>query len=81
MEIQNKCGLGARTDAPNILSVAAQLAADKAGDAFEHLLPQLGERLKHVLRRVMELSCSSDSVLSSAAGVSATSVVTPSVQP
>eukprot|EP00892_Ulva_mutabilis_P007347 jgi/Ulvmu1/4985/UM021_0002.1 len=55
--MNNKCGVGAATDAPNIMTVAAQLAADKAARAFEPLLPQLGERLKHVLERVMQLSC------------------------
>lgn len=55
-EMDNKCGLGERTDAPNLMSVAAQLAADKAERAFAQLLPQLGARLKHVLRSVMQLS-------------------------
>lgn len=54
--MDNKCGLGSRTDAPNITSVAAQLAADKAERAFEPLLQQLGLRVKHVLARVMQLS-------------------------
>lgn len=55
-EMDNKCGLGDRTDAPNLMSVAAQLAADKAERAFAQLLPQLGARLKHVLHCVMHLS-------------------------
>lgn len=58
-ETDNKCGLGSRTDAPNITSVAAQLAADKAERAFAPLLPQLGERVKHVLRRVLQMSLNS----------------------
>lgn len=55
-EMNNKCGAGRHTDAPNVMAVAAQLAAHKAERAFEHLLPQIGERLTHVLQRVMQLS-------------------------
>lgn len=56
-EIENKCGLGTRTDFPEVLSVAVQMAADKAEMACEGLLPQVGDRLKHVLNRVVQISC------------------------
>eukprot|EP00892_Ulva_mutabilis_P007349 jgi/Ulvmu1/4987/UM021_0004.1 len=37
------------------MNIAAKVAAEKA-NAFESMLPQLGERLKHVLERVVQLS-------------------------
>lgn len=73
-EIHNKCGLGKNTDAPNIMAVAARLAADKAARAFEYLLPQIGKRVKHILKRVMDqstamaLTSSQTSVPSTGAG-------------
>lgn len=55
-EMDNMCGCGRATDAPNSPDIAARLGADKAGKAFKPLLAQFGEKVKYVFSRLMDIS-------------------------
>ena len=55
-EIVNACGVDDVHDGVNYMRTACIIAVAKARELFEPFLYQLGERLGHVLRRILPVA-------------------------
>lgn len=55
-EIMNACGVDDFHDGANVIRTACVVGMAKARDSLEPYLTQLGERLAHIVRRMLPIS-------------------------